>query len=281
MLYSSPDLTGTDPAYQVTNDVYTVFESGQKIDFREPVYLNSIIITVGNVVFSSSSDWSYVEIDSTSMSKMMTLDPTFNKVLVCGVQINTNTFPKPYTISCTYQQLYQKSMNVNALTPVAPRLLRPDPGETNPDNIVTEPYIVNTFSNQNLIIPVCGAFFGDSVNITLPTNPPTVLSKGRDYIVVGCDVEKTRAALSTAGVYKAILITRPYAGTVSLTYHAYGGEASLGDMTILYHTNIKCQYAYTFTFIKISVDFLYNVGILSKSEHTMEKVQSDTNSSKR
>ena len=233
MLNSSPDLTGTNAAYAVAGDPYTVFINPQKISFDTPIYLTSLVVMIGNIILIRGTDWTIAETDYTAMSRAMNLNPSFNSTLIRSINIISTTHPRPYQVSCSYQQFYLNTTNVNAMTATAPRLLPLDPNKTASSNVVTESYPVNTFSNQNLILPSCGAFFADSVTITIPTNPITTLHVGVDYLIIGCDVPKTRCTSNRSGVYSGILLTRPYAGTVSVAYHAYGGVATLGDMTAL------------------------------------------------
>jgi hypothetical protein len=234
MSYSTPDLTGINPNYAVPSDLYVIFTNSQRIDFDVPIYLNSLVIKVGGVPLVQGTDWSVAVQDYTAMSRMMLLDTTFNQVLVRSIQLTATGQTLPYQIACSYQQLYGKPSSVAAVTQTAPKLLPLDPNKTLPGNVVTESYAVNTFANQNLIIPACGAFFADSITLTLQTNPVIPLTAGTDYSVVGLDKVKTKTTTNTSGVYNAILLTRPLAGNVTVTYHAYGGAATLGDLTALY-----------------------------------------------
>ena len=233
MLASSPDLTGTNPAYAVAGDPYTIFKNPQLIRFDAPVYIDSLVVMVGNVILTQGQDWTVAETDDTATSRALNLNSGFSHTLIRSINIVSSSHTVPYQVACSYQQFYLNTANVNAMTATAPKLLPLDPNETNAGNVVTESYPVNTFSNQNLILPACGSFFADSVVITLPTNPVTTLVAGVDYLIIACDVPKTRCTSNKSGVYNGILLTRQYAGTVTVTYHAYGGIATLGDMISL------------------------------------------------
>lgn len=248
-MYSIPDLTGADPVYSVSTDIYTIFTNPMKIVFNIPVYLDSLIITVGGVILTRGTDWTVAEEDYTTMSKMKNISINFSSILIRSVNIISSR-ARPYQISCSYQQIFRNNQNVNAMSGLAPKLLPIDSNKTNTDNVITESQVINTFNNQNLIIPSCGAFFADSVIVRLPTTPLTTLVNGTDYIVVGCDVQKTRTTNVTAGVYTAILLTRPYAGRVNVTYHAYGGVVTLADLTAMYQTiNNVISFLTTNTFL--------------------------------
>jgi len=237
MPQSSPDLTGANIAYQITNDLYAIFTTNQTIVFELPVYLNSLVIVTGSRTLLLGSDFTVADFDTTAMSKMQLLNTSFSAQLVRSVTITSNAITPPYQIACTYQCLYMPAANVVADTPIAPKLLPRDTDELISTNLIAgEVYSLNTFVGQNLIVPAAGAFFADSVSLYLPTNPLTHLVAGTDYILIGCDLVKTRTSNNTSGVYRAILLTRPYAGNVQVTYHAYGGEATLSDVSALWES---------------------------------------------
>lgn len=250
MLYSTPDLTGTSLACSVTNDTYTIFTSPQLVDFHQPIYLTSLVIKVGNSTLVQGTDWTVAVEDYTAMSQAMNLDTQFNQVLIRSINIISTSQQRPFQIICDYQTLYPNATNVNALTSDAPRLLPIDENESNTGNVVTDVFTVNTFLKQNLIRPASGSFFADSVTLTIPTNPVTTLVLGIDYLIIGCNIMKTKATSNTSGVYDGILLTRPYAGSVSVTYHAFGGDATLGDLSALNDTiNNIIEYLTNNTFL--------------------------------
>lgn len=257
---TTPDLTGVDPTYAVTNDQYRIFMVGQRIDFKTPIYQNSLVITIlgTSTTLVFGTDWTVAVADYTAMGQAMAVSSVFTATLISSIQIIT-AFTTPYTISCNYQLLY-KDVIANILsrlavietklsiltttttsTPAIPKLLPADPNETNTSNlIVAEPYTTNTFSGMNLIIPVSGAFFADSVVLTISgTTPPVPLVRNVDYIIIGCDIERTRSTTNTSGVYRSILVTRPFAGIISVTYHAYGGGVTLSDVSSIYQTLVN------------------------------------------
>jgi hypothetical protein len=250
-MYPPADLTGVNPDYLVINDVFQVFTANQVIQFPCPIFLNSLVITVGGSAFSQTTDWTVNEFDTTATARAKALSGTFSASLVKSILINSPR-AQPYVISCNYQQFYQDQIAVilgrltadetrlnslistSATTPSAPRLLPVDATKSLAANVVTDAYNVNTYVGQNLIVPVCGAFFADSVVITLPTNPLTTLVRDTDYIIIDLDRTKTTNTPNTSGVYRSILLTRQYAGTLNVTTHAYGGDATLSDITSIY-----------------------------------------------
>jgi hypothetical protein len=269
MSNSIPDLTGTNASYAVTGDVYRIFQNNQRIEFTRPVYVNSLAITVSgtSTPLIQGTDWSIAVADYTAMSQMMAISGTFSATLVKSIQINTTKATKPYSVSLNYQTLYtdviasilaslqsietQLALLVTpaAGTTAAPKLLALDPAENNSANLITaEVYTVNTFSGINLVLPASGSFFADSVVVTLPNGTPLI--NNVDYVITTCDIERTRATPNTSGVYRSILITRSYAGQLKVTYHAYGGTATLSDLTAIYQTVLNLnQYLTTTDFL--------------------------------
>lgn len=254
MFDTTPDLTGINPNYVVSNDQYYIFTTGQRIDFKRPIYLNSLMITIpgSSGSLTQGTNWSVAETDYTTMSQLMVQQSNFSSTIITSIQIDS-TVTTPFIISCNYQTVFTDvisnlltrlsniesklslSPTVSASTLSTPRLLTEDVNGTNPVNLISnEPYTINTFENISLIIPVSGSFFADSVVVSLAsTNPPIVLVRGVDYIIVGLDKIRTRATSNVSGVYQSILLTRQYAGTVNVTYHAYGGGVTLLDLTTI------------------------------------------------
>ena len=269
MSNSVPDLTGTNASYAVTGDVYRIFQNNQRIEFSRPVYFSSLVLTVlgTSTQLILGTDWSIAVADYTAMSQMMAIDGSFTAMLVKSIQINTTKATKPYSVSLNYQTLYTDVtasilasiqsietqlallMTPAAGTTAAPKLLTLDPTESNSANLITaEIYTVNTFSGTNLVLPASGSFFADSVVVTLPNGTPLI--NNADYVITMCDIERTRATPNTSGVYRSILITKSYAGQLKVTYHAYGGAATLSDLTAIYQTVLNLNQYLT------STDFL-------------------------
>lgn len=271
-MYYTPDLTGTAPGCFTDNDIYMVHANQQRIEFSIPVYLTSIKVTkLGtiNQVLSPEVDWIVrnEDVDHTSMARMMVYDNTFDKVLVKAITI-MKPYSAMYQINIEQQRLFpidikQSLLNgrrlevtpdlignlletVEYLTMITrpvtdihsdeennPRLYALDPHKENPRNVVTdETHEVNVLENHNIIRPVAGSFFRDTVTVRIKDNPD-VLKEGIDYHIIGVDLAKTRISTVTAGVYNFILMVREYVGMLEIGYHAYGGDATLYDIEAL------------------------------------------------
>ena len=274
MGYYNPDLVGDNPAYAVENDTYVIYQTNQQIIFDGPVFLNSISIqqvSTVNVPLFQGTDWSYAasDIDVTETAKMKTYDPAFSAVLVDSITIN-RPITGQITISLNYQKLYpvtyksavfdnqrvdftpdlvvdilNRISNVELLTGrvpnnfansnITPKFFQVDLTGTSPDNLVTnEVYNVNVLQKNNIICPVNGSFYKDSVQITLNDGNNTPLTKDVDYQIFGLDVAKTKTTDNTSGVYNFIVITRAYVGEVFLNCQVYGGVVTLSDMISMY-----------------------------------------------
>ncbi len=272
-MFFVPDLTGTSPDYLVNNDVYTVFTTAQRISFNKPIFLSSIKINrIGNVntLLVQNTDWQVTpatDIDYTATARILNYDASFTATLVNALEIISTAAP-PYQIAISYQQLYPvdanialaeggaveltpnlianilqrvatleseqaASANTNATTIASPKLLPLDVNETITGNVVTEVQTVNVFQNQNVIRPVCGAFFPDSL-VLIQAGATTPMVVNTDYVVFGADIAKIKTTSKTCGVYNFILVLKQYAGNITVQYHAYGGDVTLYDMNAVY-----------------------------------------------
>jgi len=272
MSYYEPDLTGADPSYKVDNDIYGIYKTNQKIKFDIPVYLDSIIVTkLGtiNEVLAYGIDWivSSTDYAETESAKMRAYDTGFDKTLVSAITIS-KVYVAGYKINLEYQKLYpvqiKKTLlvgnrlevtpdviaemlssieyltritspvtDMNASIDQNPFLLELDPHKALIANFIEdEEYEVNVPNKKNVIRPLGGSFFKDSVVVKLKDNPDAMV-EGVDYHIFGVDLPKTKMTTNTSGVYKFIIIVRDYVGTVQITYHAYGGEVTIYDVTTL------------------------------------------------
>lgn len=290
--YYQPDTTGSLPAYAVTGDLYTVFTASQRIEFENTLFLDSLSITIvgpSNTAFVQNVDWEIVDtvdVDYTMMSKLQNIDSSFSQTLIKSILIISPT-AMPYQINCSYQQVYpvpskiavsasgavevtpdliveilQRLSNAEVIlsgvpttfagTNATPKLLPIDLAESLSTNVVTETQTVNTFQNQNVIRPTCGSFFSDTVSLTL-AGATSALVEGTDYILFGANLAKIKMSSSTAGIYDFILVLTPYAGNISVTYHAFGGDVTLYDMNAIYaEVNNINQYLTNMNFLTAS-----------------------------
>lgn len=271
--YYVADFTASDPNYLMQGDLYTLFQTNQVISFVQPVYYASIVmqstdglgtILVAGVDYTATS----TDIDTTTMSRAKNSVPSFNATLVKSITILKTANTLPLQVSLTYQQFYSTSPQsafsegngaieitpdnyaqlwrmVNAVYQLssevnnpastvssAPVLLNYDIDGTNTNNLITnEIHVLNTLNGNNVIRPYQGAFFADSVVLT---NGSYTLVLGTDYQLYSCDVARTKLTKNPSGVYNLILVTYAYAGSLSLTYHAIGGEVSVQQIANLY-----------------------------------------------
>lgn len=216
-------------------------------------------------------DWTITDddIDDNAMAMVLTQDPTFTKRLLRSITIlKTVSIAAPLAVSLTYHRLYPTVFNAavadnqlvevtpelvleliarvtalqqaqagvadtTGLSVAQPRLLALDANKENANNaIVGEDHTVNTFDRRNIIRPVQGAFFGDSIRVDIPVQQRTLV-RDVDYILVEADIAKTKTSNNRSGVYTAIQLTTAYAGTVRISYHAYGGVVSINDATTM------------------------------------------------
>ena len=247
---------------QLINFEATVFlESIEVFDLSSGISTQKLVLGEDYIVpdeFENSCD--------NEKSKAMLMDTTFNKTLVSGIQmikgVEQNSY---YTISVNYQRLFPNQLltayfhnepfqvtpdliydlvkNVEDLKIVQNRLqdnftvesitqsaiLELDPAKKYATNaIVDEEHTVNVNNHVYIIHPKCGSFFLDSVVVKHPATG-TTLVKDKDYVIVGMDEARTKAALHTSPVYKFILITAAINDTVTVSYHAFGGDPTLDN----------------------------------------------------
>jgi hypothetical protein len=273
-VYYSPDLTGVNPDYLVTNDIYVITSTNERIVFEEPIFANSIaatLIATGNIPLVRGIDWNYTtsDIAVTATAKVLTLNPSFDLVLIYAVEV-IRTVTTPITISFQYQKLYPVIDKVSVfdnrridLTPsmilemrnrlhalelqvrsadtttsisnATPKLLQIDLSGTASANLITnEVYTVNTLIGVNVIFPLSGSFYATGLILKLNDGSGTILTLGTDYQIFGLNVGKTRATRSTSSVNDFVIVSKPYVGPIEVTYQAFGGEATVNDVTTIY-----------------------------------------------
>lgn len=239
-----------------------------------PVFLSSIVVTMLNnpeVVLVNGVDWEAqaTDHDNTAMAKARLSDSEFAETLVQSITILKDLSGGPISINLSYQKLYPVASKASVgpdggidLTPalvadilarlsatelllggssdviipgeVTPTLLAYDPNGINTDNVVTgETHTVNTFNHLVLIRPIHGSFFRDSVTVQI-TDTEEVLVEGVDYQIKGLDAAHTAKTLNTSGVYQLIHFIREFAGSVTIGYHAIGGQVTIESMESLF-----------------------------------------------
>lgn len=275
MGYFTPDFSGTKDEYKVKDDNFIIFQTGQRLTFKHPVFLDTLKVTqIGtvNTTLVKDVNWQVTtdrDYDYDAMAKAKVYSANFNKILVKSIVFIGNVVNE-YQVSLTYQSLYPSiylSMlsddgtpmdinpdyvreleerlsslgeatrvvgNTSSGTNVAPAILPLDKDEENPDTntIKNELHVVNVYDGINIIRPVQGAFFKGSV--VVKTNDGTPLVENTDFVVFGIDLARTKASRSKNDVYNFIMITKAIADTLVVQYHAYGGEATLADISAIW-----------------------------------------------
>lgn len=317
--YYSPDLTGAAPDYKVEGEYFTLFKTGQKLVFDTPVYEASLTLHttgLGAALLPKGIDWvvNDDDIDTTAMSKIKNVDLAFDQVLLRSITI-IRPLSVALRVELRYQQLYavtsRSAVNNNELveltpdlilellqrvadvetrtasiddhqadTTARPKLLALDPHGTDPDNqIADEVHTVNVFAKKNILRPIAGSFFRDSVVLRIVENN-RLLNEGEDYMVFGCNLGKTKTSDNTSGVYEFILLTYPYAGDVELDYRAYGGEVTLADVSMIHErVNNIAEYLTTTKFLTpgslvYATPFVHHENRLTALETDMRILQS-------
>lgn len=268
--YYTPDLTGSNTACSVTNDIYTLVGTNQKIEFRTTIYKETLQIVVvdgiGKTFLTEGTDWEVQDEDRdwTTQSRLANVSSTLTLTPIKQITIIRPQTNLPVKTAFSYQTVYytgpdsstSANMPINitpdymaelarrlsavesltakvadstAGTSSTPLLLDFDINETNSANLITESYLVNTFSGINLIRPLQGSFFKDSVVIVDPISKYT-LKEGTDYLIVGLDNAKTKLTANVSGIYFFIQILYQFAGSLDTTYHAVGGDVSQHDL---------------------------------------------------
>lgn len=240
-----------------------------------------------NVTLIDGTDWEAQaeDIDTTTISRMKAQDPTFNRVLISAITILKDLTAGAQKVTMSYQKLYPVTMKAaigegggidftpelladmmtrlgaieasmgspaNMVVPstISPKVLDFDQHGALAANLIEdEVHLVNTFEAFNLISPVQGAFFRDSVVVT-KVDTSEVLVEGVDYLIKGFNAAHTKHTSNTSGVYTLIHILRELASEVSITYRAVGGEVTADAMkNVIEQTNGISEYLGTRAFL--------------------------------
>lgn len=119
--------------------------------------------------------------------------------------------------------------NTSSLTDGGSLLLELDVAKTNENNYIEdEEHVVNTSGGRYVIRPKGGDFYYDSVTVKHPGSGETLVL-GTDYEIVGMSETHTKATSHTSPVYQFIIIKRAISDTVTVSYHAFGGEPTLDN----------------------------------------------------
>ena len=199
------------------------------------------------------------------MSGAKLIDPNFSKTLCSGIKMLKGvTIGTTYTIAVSYQRLYPNQIKTayfhNEPLNVTPELMLDviknieqlkilnndvtdifsldstesilfelDESCSNDNNIVTdEVHVIDVPNKKYVIYPKGGSFYYDSVVVKHPDSN-TTLVLGEDYKIVGMSEAKTKASSYKAPVYNFIVIQAAITGTVTVSYHAYGGDVTVDN----------------------------------------------------
>lgn len=304
----NPDYLVQDDIYYLFQNGQTIeFPNG-------PVYLNSITMTTTDGQGTSltlGTDFAAGTIDYTAMSRAKNSNSNFSSVLVKSITILRTAAQLPVQVAMDYQQFYATTpdgaiasgegtievtpslvidmlrrisgieqtaagvTNTAALSSGNPALLDYDINETLSANLISnEVHALNTAGGINVIFPVQGAFFKDSVVLSAGTY---TLVEGTDYQILGCDRAKTAATTNTSGIYTLILVTYVYVGDINLTYHAVGGSVSTKDLTELYTVTKQIV-----TFLNesgfVTTDSLYDLPAIKSLTSQMQSLEDNMRS---
>ena len=108
-------------------------------------------------------------------------------------------------------------------------LLEMDVDKTNENNYIEdEAHLVNTSGGRYVIRPKGGDFYRDSVTVKHPGSGSTLI-EGEDYEIVGISEAHTKITSYPGEVCQFIIIKTAISDTVTVSYHAFGGEPTLDN----------------------------------------------------
>ena len=220
-----------------------------------------------NILLTKNIDYVIQEddIDYDAISNLKNIDENFNKTLIKSLTF-IRPFTEQYKVSIDYNQIYISSYIINTTSRYEDidiskdligemlnkvnnldftvksiinsnnnlssesfnvKILGLDLNKENYDNFIQdEIHTINTIDGVYIIRPRYGSFFRDSVIIKSYVGE--VLKENIDYEIFGFDNTKTKMTTNSSGVYNFIKITKTFVGEVSISYHAFGGELSVG-----------------------------------------------------
>lgn len=143
----------------------------------------------------------------------------------------------------TLKLLVSRVTDVGSLTTDQALLLEFDETKTNLNNFIEdEEHLLNVPGGRFMIHPKGGGFYGDTVTVFHPSTGQTLI-RNQDYFIVGMDEPKTKATSHTAAVYNFIMVVKPIADEVKISYHAFGGDPTLDNYRqLLKNVNNVIQY---------------------------------------
>ncbi len=270
MAYPRPDLTGSLPECKVDNWITVPILTGQKIEFDDTVFSESIVVTLlgtTNKILRKGVDWTIDndDIDYAAIGSIKAFDKNFNKELVKSITFNRPVVAD-FNINVAHQRLYPL-YSKRALfhgTPIDvtpdtigelyeiidyvwrqtspvkdihtlpdesnPRLLEEDPHMERKENMIRDEKHAVDTSNSKNYLHPTAGSFFKHTMKIKHLESNTILNEGIDYIIIGMNAHKTRLSSITSGVFDFVLFLIPITGNVSIEYHAFGGNVTLYDM---------------------------------------------------
>lgn len=254
--------------------IYTVLNKNLTYTFARPAFFDSVIVYRANVLpmteLQRGIDWtvldSDIDLEASMFAKLS--DDTFDKVLLKSITI-LNKPENPFQISINYNALFISRIDLCASdaenVDLSPELIQemsssiaylrnirnpidtlvsqattmgstldPDITGLKPENLISGEVHHMDASNGILYIkPSCGSFY--KAGLTIRLNSDNSYLTESQYRCIGLNVAKTAQSTNTSGVYDVIFITAPVVGDVTISYQAFGGDVTRGDVDRIYN----------------------------------------------
>lgn len=273
-MFLTPDLTGQNELYKVSNHRKTIITNEQVVPFGRTVHVDSISVTLLGTINQQlvrDVDWVVTELNHDVMGSMRTREPSFTKDLCDSITIIKPYDGADYEINLVYQSLYPIRSKVFSLTnevveftpdvlaemykiinylmdlvrPIpdvntpnanGPWGLEQDPHLERPENFIkAEQHHINVPGGKFFVHPKGGSFHKSALKIK-DLNTGNSMKEGVDYKVYGYHPHKTGLTSDPGGVHEFILFLKPYVGIVEIDYHAFGGDVTINDHRIIVET---------------------------------------------
>lgn len=269
---STYDLTGADPDFLREDIRFGVFEANQRMFLKEPAFASTLVVRwldgITNPILVEGIQWrtTYEDRDYAAMSDAKLIDSGFTDVLVSSLE-NLEVFSPDRVYSVEYQALKllpsEEDPGTDGPVPTPGllteliqdvdflKLVKNPLGDITSDaidgikalnedvtgvddlNLVEdERHAVNVPNNQMVIRPAAGAFWAHDVVLTNVATTLTLV-EGTDYKFIGWNRAKQTIAEHTSQVYDYIFLLTPIVGDVDVTYRAFGGAPTVGDINAI------------------------------------------------
>lgn len=150
---------------------------------------------------------------------------------------------KTYAVTLDYL-LNTKSNTIGTVAIPSVLALTEDWTGLSPNNYIEkgETHVVNVSNYRQIIRPIAGSFYGYGIKLYNASTGNEIPQHEYDfngtliktnYVITGCNLRKTAGCSHPSGVFDYIFVTTPINGGVTMTYHAFGGEATTTDILSL------------------------------------------------